>query len=166
MTSAEYINELKQSLAGEVSPQVIQETVNYYGKYIIDEVNAGKTEEQVIEELGPARLIAKTIIDAKEGAARKQEAQQAEEQRRTERENRHFEAGLNEDGKLDIKYGKFSLNSWYGKLLLILAVILVLVILGAIVVGLFNLLWFLLPIIAVVALVLGLVWVFRQMGRK
>ena len=163
MTSSEYISELKESLTGEVAPQVIQETVDYYGQYIIDEVNAGRTEEQVIEELGPARLIAKSIIDAQEGAARKEEAWQEEQKRR---EDRHFHADVGDDGKVDLKYGRFSLNSWYGKLIIVLAVIVLVVIIGMLLVGLFNLIWLLLPIIAVVALIAGIAYLLIHISQR
>lgn len=166
MTSAEYISELKECLQGEVSAQIIQETVDYYGQYIIREVNSGKTEEQVIQELGSARLIAKSIIDAQAGAGRKEEAWREEAKRQEERENRHFHAGVNEKGQFDVQYGKFSFNSWYGKLLLILAAILVVALIIAAIVGFVMLSWYLLPVIAVVVLVLIFVIIFVNIGRK
>lgn len=166
MTSAEYISELKECLQGEVSSQVIQETVDYYGEYIIREVNSGKTEEQVIQELGSARLIAKSIIDAQAGAAHKEEAWRQETKRQEERDNKHFHAGVNEKGQFDVQYGKFSFNSWYGKLLLILAAIIVVALVVAAIIGFFMLSWYLLPVIAVIVLVLAFVIIFINIGRK
>lgn len=166
MTSAEYISELKEYLQGDVPPQVIQETVDYYGQYIIREVNSGKTEEQVIRELGPARLIAKSIIDAQAGAARKEEAYQQEAKRKEEREDKHFRTGVNDKGQFDVQYGKFSFNSWYGKLLLILAAIIVVALVVAIVIGVVMLSWYLLPVIAVALLVLLFGIIFINIARK
>ena len=39
----------------------INEQIDYYDKYISDEIKKGKTEKEVIDELGDPRLIAKTI---------------------------------------------------------------------------------------------------------
>ena len=39
----------------------INAQLDYYDKYISDEIKNGKTEKEVIEELGDPRLIAKTI---------------------------------------------------------------------------------------------------------
>lgn len=170
MTSAEFINELKECLSGEVSPQILQENVNYYSQYIISEINAGKSEEQVIQELGPARLIAKTIIDAEKGASEKEEQRQEEQRkqdyRQRERDKRHLHTGVNDKGEFDVKYGNFSFNSWYGKLLLILLAIVVLVILVAAVIGIIYLSWYLIPIVLVIGFVIGLIVLFIRLGSR
>lgn len=66
MTKKQFLEELKDSLEGMVSPIVVQHNVNYYEKYINEQIRNGKTEEDVLNELGSPRLIAKTIIDATE----------------------------------------------------------------------------------------------------
>ncbi len=170
MTSVEFINELKTCLEGEVSGTVITDTLRYYESYIRDEVSAGRSEEQVLEELGPARLIAKSIIDAKDGAARKQEEWEEEERKRAEREererNRRLHADINDKGEFDIKYGRFSFNSWYGKLLLALAALLVVVVIVLAIVAVVMLAWYLLPVIAVIVIVIVLLIVFMNIGRR
>ena len=62
MTKSEYINGLQAGLQGEVTQQVLRESVDYYSRYIDDEIAGGKSEQQVLEELGPVQLIVKTII--------------------------------------------------------------------------------------------------------
>ena len=52
-----------------MSPQELQDTVSYYRDYIEMEIRKGKTEQEVLEELGNPRLLAKTIIMAKEHKA-------------------------------------------------------------------------------------------------
>lgn len=54
---------LRRKLTGEVSPQEVEKNLMYYETYISDRVRQGKTEEEVLEELGSPLLIAKTIID-------------------------------------------------------------------------------------------------------
>lgn len=170
MTSADFMRELRSSLEGEVSASVVSDTVNYYDSYIRNEINSGKTEEEIIEELGPARLIAKSIIDAQDGAARKQEARVEEERKREEREererSRHLHADINDKGEFDLKYGNFSLNSWYGKLLLVLAAVLVVIVVILAIVAIVMLAWYLLPVIAVIVIVIVLLIIFMNIGRR
>lgn len=64
MSKSEFLNELEESLRGEVSETVIQENLRYYRDYIDGEVRKGSSESQVIQMLGSGRIIAKTVIEA------------------------------------------------------------------------------------------------------
>ena len=55
MTKEQFIMELEQCLQGEVSAYELSDSLTYYRQYC---------EEQVVEELGSPRLIARSIIDA------------------------------------------------------------------------------------------------------
>ncbi len=68
MNRQEFLNRLEEALEGEVSPRVIQDNLRYYRDFISGEISRGRREEDVMEELGDPRLIARTIIDA-DGAA-------------------------------------------------------------------------------------------------
>lgn len=68
MRKSEFLQELRNCLAGEVSAAVIQENVAYYDSYISGQTASGRSEEAVIEEIGSPRLIARTIIDSQEAA--------------------------------------------------------------------------------------------------
>lgn len=68
MRKTEFLQELREALQGEVSAAVIQENVRYYDTYISQETASGRREEDVIEEIGSPRLIARTIIDSNEAA--------------------------------------------------------------------------------------------------
>lgn len=76
MTKQVFLIELQRALSGKVAPGAIQNHVKYYDDYISMEVRKGKTEEEVLENLGDARLLAKTIVSAEEGAAETAQAQQ------------------------------------------------------------------------------------------
>ena len=67
MNREEFLNRLGAALNGEVPPSVIQENLNYYDGYIREEAAKGRTEEEIIDEIGGYRLIAKTIIEASGG---------------------------------------------------------------------------------------------------
>jgi uncharacterized membrane protein len=56
----EFLNILKETLSGEISPESMRRNINYYDQYI---GSNPKEEEKIVEELGDPRLIAKTIID-------------------------------------------------------------------------------------------------------
>lgn len=64
MTKQEFLQGLRSELDGRVPYSVIQENLNYYDSYINGETAKGLPEEQVIEELGGPRIIARTIVDA------------------------------------------------------------------------------------------------------
>jgi uncharacterized membrane protein len=67
MDKKQFINELVDSLAGEVPSQVITENVNYYRNYLDEEVKkTHRSEQEIIKEWGSPRLIARSIIDAYE----------------------------------------------------------------------------------------------------
>ncbi len=63
MNRQEFLNRLQAALNGEISPQAVQTNLRYYRDYISSEIAKGRSEREVMEELGDPRLIAKTIID-------------------------------------------------------------------------------------------------------
>ena len=65
MKKQEFINVLRASLNGQVSAEVVSENVTYYEEYINSQIRMGRSEQEVLASLGNPRLIARTIIDAK-----------------------------------------------------------------------------------------------------
>lgn len=61
-----FIKELQECLYGEVDNSIIMDSVSYYRGYIEEQMRAGKSEQRVLEELGDATFIARSIIDANE----------------------------------------------------------------------------------------------------
>ena len=64
MTRKQFMGELRSSLEGIVSPMVVQQNIDYYENYINEQIRSGKTEAEILNELGSPRLIARSIIDA------------------------------------------------------------------------------------------------------
>ena len=62
MTRTEFLDELRETLTGNMSESEIQNNLTYYNSYINEEMNKGKTEEEVLEELGSPFAIAKTLL--------------------------------------------------------------------------------------------------------
>ncbi len=155
MTKSEYINGLQAGLQGEVTQQVLRESVDYYSRYIDDEIAGGKSEQQVLEELGPVQLIVKTIIEANKGTGE----EETQRTRTQEQRNQSIRQSQNQS-----RSSGFTLNSWYGKLILILIALLILALIIGVVVIIVMAAWYLLPVVAVIALIVILLRVF--IGRK
>ena len=89
MTREEFLTELRLALQGSVDQTVVNENVRYYENYIIEESHKGKTEEEVIAQLGSQRLIAKTIIDTKGQHVYSQETQEDSNKQNTSYHTTH-----------------------------------------------------------------------------
>lgn len=66
MNKNEFLNKLERSLSGKVPTEQLRSDVSYYENYINSQVRNGRSESDVLTELGEPRLIAKSIIDAYE----------------------------------------------------------------------------------------------------
>lgn len=64
MNRAEFLDQLDEHLTGNVSESERMDSIRYYREYIEEEVRAGKSEEEVLNSLGSAYGIAKSIIEA------------------------------------------------------------------------------------------------------
>lgn len=62
MSKQEFIRQLRMYISSANDAAFINDTVAYYEDYIEKEIRHGKTEEQVLRELGDPRLIAKSIL--------------------------------------------------------------------------------------------------------
>ena len=63
MTKAEFLEMMEQKLTGELDEHTVGKTLRYYSEYIDSEMRKGKTEQEVLEDLGSPLLIARTILD-------------------------------------------------------------------------------------------------------
>ena len=54
---------MEQKLTGELDENTVAKTLRYYSEYIDSETRKGRSEEEVLEELGSPLLIARTILD-------------------------------------------------------------------------------------------------------
>lgn len=79
MNKAEYVQIIEKALVGNVSPQEVQDTVAYYRDYIDMEIRKGRSEQEVLDQLGNPRLLVKSIIAAKEQRETYDEAKELHE---------------------------------------------------------------------------------------
>lgn len=99
MNKQEFLEQMRTALSGEVSPAVIQENMSYYDSYISEEMRKGRSEQEVMDELGDPRLIARTIIDTSGGGFGPSQQTYYEEQPR-------------QSGDYQENYGGFGQESW------------------------------------------------------
>ena len=66
MTKKQFLEELRYALKGELPENEIKANVEYYNDFIMENVQRGKTEQQVFDELGSPQWIARTIITSYE----------------------------------------------------------------------------------------------------
>ena len=133
MNRDEFLRTLREALAGEVAPNIIEENVRYYDAYITDEVRKGRREEDVIEELGGARVIARTIMDvAAAGGDAGAEDPYGEAAQ---------ESAYQFDRRSHRSFHVFNLDKWYWRLLFWLVIFFILFLVLNLVVGLASLLW-------------------------
>lgn len=140
MTRDEFLRELRIALQGRIPQGQVNEQLRYYENYIIEESRKGRTQDEVLEELGNPRLIAKTIIDTF-GDGMNYEGQTPEPKKREKKASRP--------------------HSWYERLLSAIVFVILLVLLVKI--GII-----LLPILAAAFMVGAIIYIFFQIffGNK
>lgn len=139
MNKQEFLEKLRMALSGKVSPSVVAENVNYYEDYINVEIRKGRTEEEVLNELGDPRLIARTIVSTSGNVSDGYYRQAGSEDYRTS-------GGSNRSLRVP------------GWVFLIVILVVVVLVLGMV----FSVLTYLLPILLPILVVLFLVKLFRD----
>ena len=66
MNRTEFLTILRNQLAGQMQEGKAEAHIRYYEDYIQSQVRKGRTEEDVLGELGDPRLIAKTLIETED----------------------------------------------------------------------------------------------------
>lgn len=136
------------ALSGTLPQGKVLEHVDYYRNYIESQMRSGKSEEEVIAELGAPQLIAKTLLDTADSSYQN-----------IYEEERDIAYGQDDDYDRDsyVKKHTYKLDftTWYGKLIAIAAAIafigLLIFIIGTIV-----------PIIIIVCLVMYVISYFKK----
>lgn len=142
MKKTEFLKELEAALKGEVSPELTAENLRYYDNYISQETSKGRSEAEVIEEIGSPRLIARTIIDTSGGSGSYESGESSSS----------GSYGSGQGGYSRFHY--VNLNKWYWKALIIAVLCLVLFTVLSIVGGIFAILFrFATPILIVLLVV-------------
>lgn len=122
-----YIDILRETLATELSERKVREHIQYYEKYIEESIRSGKRWEDVLQELGDPRLIAKTIIDTDKIS------QDYFDKGASNSNNSYYEEPQSTDNNYNNNNRNPYVVSWYTKLIGI--IITIVVIFGVIILG-------------------------------
>ncbi|MCI9141633.1 MAG: DUF1700 domain-containing protein [Lachnospiraceae bacterium] len=150
MTKQEFLEMMRLALNGKVSSGLIMENLRYYEDYINIEVRKGRSEEEVLAELGDPRLLARTIAETS-GAGDGQSAEYTDRVRHGGSEE-YRPRGRARQLYLKV-LSRVPLWVWLILLLLIVVVILSVV---------FSIIGAILPVLLPIVLVLILVKAFRD----
>ena len=63
MNRTEFLDTLRSQLSGQMHEGKVAAHVRYYEDYIQSQVRSGRNEQDVLQELGDPRLIARTLLD-------------------------------------------------------------------------------------------------------
>ena len=110
MVKKEFLDILRESLAGNVPLSEIEENIRYYKDYI---ENGAESEEEALGQLGDPHLIARTIIDSFK-ASKGPMADFYTEQARNEYSSGTFEEDGSSAGNEDNGYTEYKYNTGYG----------------------------------------------------
>lgn len=154
MNRQEFVAELRRAMSGSFSAAEIEDTAAYYEDYITMQIKKGKSEEEVLRELGSPRLIAKSMKAAGGNTGGNAGA------RRSTVGGAGRTAGsdtpYDEDASFNGGMHMFRLPMW-------LVLLVVLLLLLAVLMILFRLLIALLPIILVTV---GIITLYRYFSKK
>lgn len=161
MTREEFLSQLRLTLQGKVSGDKVQENINYYNDYIIEEIRKGKREADVLEMLGDPGLLAKTIIAADDAGRHPQDTVYDADSgmaysTKGGRDSKGASFGYSGGGKMHM----LQINNWWQKLLLILAVVMVIFLIVTVVTGVVRIFA---PIVVPVIVIMLVV---RVLGRR
>lgn len=121
MNKTEFVETLRRNISSVGDYNFVNETVDYYQNYIESAMRQGRTEEDVMAELGDPRLIAKSIL-----------ASRGMGQTVDEKENDETEASNNRV-TINTRGGRqFMIPAWLAKAGIIAATIAIVVVVGAI----------------------------------
>lgn len=122
MNKIEFVEQMRRSLSSIDDYTYVNDTIAYYENYIESQVRMGKSEEQVMQELGDPRLIAKSILASyvTEDESQDNNDYQNRERRFTEKRTPTV---LNLNGKI------INMPSWLLKILSVLVTFVILMLL-------------------------------------
>ena len=141
MNKQQFLDDLRRCLKGKIDDRELESNISYYSSYIDSQMAEGRTEREVLDELGSPRLIAKTII---------QTYQMKDDPIRRQFRNRTYTETDEEEGFME-KLRKI--------LILVCVVLVVLVVISV----LFKVISFLIPLIAIILVV---VLIMRMLDKK
>lgn len=150
MTKNEFMIKLQEALENDLDASAVRDNVNYYSNYIDDEIRKGRSEEEVLDELGDPWVIAQSVIDM------------SGQKNATEDYGSSYRNAGRSSERQDSSYNvhSYTIGSWWQKLLLILGIIGIVLLVVAVIGGIISLV---MPIVVPVLVVILLVNFIRRL---
>lgn len=128
MNKKEFLDTLYNQLSGQMPEGSIAAHVQYYRNYIEDAVTQGRTEAEVLNELGDPRLIARTLLDTDSTASGNPQATERYSEPYTDN-SYEYDNSSSDRKKVKSRSFHIDLSTWYGKLAVILIAAVVIILL-------------------------------------
>ena len=156
MSKTEFLDILYNQLSGQMPEGSVAAHVQYYRNYIEDEQQKGRTETDILNDLGDPRLIARTLLDTEVGAGNPQNGS-TYSAIYNEADSDYNEYDSSDSARWHVKKHSFKLDlsTWYGKVAVILIAAVVLLLLVTI-------LGILIPVVIVAGVIMYIVSQFRK----
>ena len=147
MSRNEFLIKLKEALEMDLSSQKVEEQIAFYRQYMNEEIGKGRTEAEVLEELGDPWVIARNILNTEE--------MEESSEDRYEEPNNAYEKSNSSHHNIRV----FQIDSWWKKALVLLAVLGILCLVFSVVTGIIRLVA---PIAIPVIVILLLVKIWKK----
>ena len=149
MTKQEFLSRLKESLENGLTGRAVQENMDYYRSYIEEEARKGRSEEEVVGELGDPWVIAQSVINMAENREAAGDVYGSGEP-----------GNFGGQGYSDTQVHNFIVNNLWKRLLFLLGIIGIVLIVFAVIGGLISLV---MPIVLPVLVIIMVIRLFRRL---
>ena len=156
MSKTEFLDILYNQLSGQMPEGSVAAHVQYYRNYIEDEQQKGRTETDILNDLGDPRLIARTLLDTEVGAGNPQNGSTYSAiYNEADSDYNEYDSSDSARGHVKKHSFKLDLSTWYGKVAVILIAAVVLLLLVTI-------LGILIPVVIVAGVIMYIISQFRK----
>lgn len=156
MRKKEFLDILYNQLSGQMPEGSVAAHVQYYRNYIEDEQQKGRTETDILNDLGDPRLIARTLLDTEVGAGNPQNGSTYSAiYNEADSDYNEYDSSDSARGHVKKHSFKLDLSTWYGKVAVILIAAVVLLLLVTI-------LGILIPVVIVAGVIMYIISQFRK----
>lgn len=156
MSKKEFLDILYNQLSGQIPEGSVAAHVQYYRNYIEDEQQKGRTETDILNDLGDPHLIARTLLDTEVGAGNPQNGSTySATYNEADSDYNKYDSSDSARGHVKKHSFKLDLSTWYGKVAVILIAAVVLLLLVTI-------LGILIPVVIVAGVIMYIVSQFRK----
>lgn len=159
MGKQEFLEKLRTALNGRVSAEIVTENIRYYEDYINIEIRKGRSEEEVLAQLGDPRLLARTIVQTHGDSGEKERTAGVSSNTRFHRKHPAGDYGENPEDRRRKRFFNLHMPGGLYGFLTLLTIICILVLVITVV---FSVISIALPILLIILAVSFVVKLFRD----